>query len=750
MQGFKTKAAFRIETGAYGTPISCNTAGYQIPFISENIALANEYGNSIQLRGLAGVKDNFQMAKKYSGDLTVELTYESCLYLLAAALGMSHQDESPETTNGYLHNLDPSSDLSTRDWNGFEERNPTNTRRARGTLCFEKDTSVWEYTSCMVNSLTIEAAPDRVKATLGVVANKFDQDSATNGDSGSYSFSSNDEDVVWSDLTIYVKPVDEFTIGSSNDVLQFDDGATWSIDIPDDTYTGYELAQEVEDLMNAEATAAQDYIVHYLPNERRFEIKAKGTTSFEITTTGDANETLGFKGTAAQTSVNGMIKSAFMAQTDGFTAWADADKLGVNKITFNLQNNLAVDDQDTESDLYILEPERNDFRIITGTLEIPRYQNDEFLKAVSGFDNYEIKIQFQGSLIGGSDYNEININLPSVKFTSGTAPATGPELIKQTLNFEAQIPPHIDILNHYNQDTDLVISDSTPSSEQVRTLELYDDAIYAGCANGVILKWDPDTGDWSTSCDLGAFIVVSMEVYTPENKLFAGGNDGSISEYDGSSWSTSTDTGNDTIVDMIEYNGNLYALELETGKIFEYNGTSWSTSCDTPLTNATHLEVYDGKLFMIGDNGTNTICYEYNGTSWSTSCDFGAVTFDRHALCVHGGRLFANSDGDLYAHDGTSWASAGSLGSTYAPGFMISWKGLLVIFPENTGDVYYYSFSGDTLVKFEDNLPSAYSRPKILFGDRLFAPVSTSYLTWIEPRQEVRIEIQNQISTNPL
>ncbi len=745
-KGVTSKAAFKIENTAWGTSTDCGS-GDQIHFISESISHAIEQAQSIHKDGNIGAKNLYPIFKKYSGDLLLEAHYAGLERFIAIAMGMSHQDLSPvaTSTDAEEHFFEPSEDMSTRAFDGYEMVTPSGDVSRRGTLCLEKDVSVWELASAMCNAMNFEASPERITFSFTLAGKTITFDSGTNPNSASWTMPSNTEQITWEDMTVYLKARDKFTIAAANDTFIIDDGGgDVTLDIADGTYTGYKLAQLIAAAANADGSIDGVYIMEYDEQRRRFKLKTTDGQTFSVS--GASMQMADTVGITVDTTTAILSESNFDAVPDAFAAFASGDKIGVSKITFAQENALDIESQDSESDLYILEPERNGPRRITGTIDVPRYKNDDFLNAVSGYTTYMLWINFTGSAIDSESY-ELNIHMPAIKFTNADAPITGAELIKQTLAFEAEVPDIIDFVNFafpsYN------FRNTGAAREVLLAIEPYKDGLYVSGANGIVDVWDGDT--FSSSTDLGGTSVGTLKQF--DSNLYAGSSDGTIDEYDGTSWSSTTDLGSGSILDMEVYDGKLYAIEHSTGKIFVSSSPvasdSWSLSCDTTATDMEKLRAYNGNLYVVGSDGsTFTRVYAFDGTTWTTSTDmaFGASVM---SMAVHQGKLYVTTDDGLYSYDGTKWVAYGQMSIEVKD--MVSWKGNLLLLEAAGGeDLYYFDLGSGAPVNIYSALDlTTPTKMNVYQGNLFMAHQSAPLKMFISPK-EMLITIQNQNSVNPL
>jgi len=83
------------------------------------------------------------------------------------------------------------------------------------------------------------------------------------------------------------------------------------------------------------------------------------------------------------------------------------------------------------------EPEVNDFRTITGNLRAEFTDPTVFYDRFTADTGVELILSFVGSPIDGSHNYECTITVPQVHFTGDTPVVSGPQLVEQTVPFEA-------------------------------------------------------------------------------------------------------------------------------------------------------------------------------------------------------------------------------------------------------------------------------------------------------------------------
>lgn len=122
------------------------------------------------------------------------------------------------------------------------------------------------------------------------------------------------------------------------------------------------------------------------------------------------------------------------------TALDSSNAIGVSSFDLKLDNKLKIE-QDSASGLHIAEPARDGKRQLTGSLKLPRYENDDFLDALDAGTPLMAMLKFTGSAIGSTGYNRtLRIWLPRFTLDQAPAPTSGPGLVGMQLNFTAELP----------------------------------------------------------------------------------------------------------------------------------------------------------------------------------------------------------------------------------------------------------------------------------------------------------------------
>lgn len=220
--GFKTKTVWRKEDtqDAYGTPIECG-AGHQVPLVSENLApeIEKQLDNVIRYKSGYGASD--VLSRQVSGDMTLDAVYRGVESILVAGLGFADYTASPETVAGgvYKHTFEVADQLHTESWaagdgilagSGYLAGD---NKVRRGSVCIDKNVSIWEYISTMVNTLSITGDAKGVRLGLDLIPYNLDRASAVNTDASTWSIPNTDwESVLFQDAELWI---DDYSAGTA-------------------------------------------------------------------------------------------------------------------------------------------------------------------------------------------------------------------------------------------------------------------------------------------------------------------------------------------------------------------------------------------------------------------------------------------------------------------------------------------------------------------------------------------------------
>lgn len=125
------------------------------------------------------------------------------------------------------------------------------------------------------------------------------------------------------------------------------------------------------------------------------------------------------------------------------TPLSSSNAIGVSSFELKLQNNLAVK-QDSQSGLYIAEPRREKKRVVTGSFNIVRHEDETWFDKLDSQTNLMAMLRFIGPQIGETGhYHYFWLWLPNIKFDSDSAPVEGAGMLKPSHQFSAELPASV-------------------------------------------------------------------------------------------------------------------------------------------------------------------------------------------------------------------------------------------------------------------------------------------------------------------
>ena len=117
------------------------------------------------------------------------------------------------------------------------------------------------------------------------------------------------------------------------------------------------------------------------------------------------------------------------------STWVDSN-MGITELTVRLDNGLKADDFDAAGGQYILEPWRSAQRVVSGSFVITRYAHDLFQSWADSDIAAMLQFDFAGPSLGTNNAG-LTLGIPGCKFTSISQPVGGPDIIQQTVEFQA-------------------------------------------------------------------------------------------------------------------------------------------------------------------------------------------------------------------------------------------------------------------------------------------------------------------------
>jgi len=245
VSGYKIKAAFEVEkVQALGQAV---TVSDMLHVIAESIVPKTVLEAQLVSGGDVPEVQLVDRGTRNSGELTLEAHYDG---ITPVAAFMGHEHEVSPISKGfgaYLHYLDLDWDVVTRNKSHLDKYVPSGKLRRRGTLVVDKDVEMWEYISCFVQALSIEASPRRVGFVLTLQPTLVVNNQLVNTSSSSWTLPTASK-IKFQDMTVYLKPLNKFTLSTSK-TLTFQESGSINVNtatVAAGTYYGHELARALE------------------------------------------------------------------------------------------------------------------------------------------------------------------------------------------------------------------------------------------------------------------------------------------------------------------------------------------------------------------------------------------------------------------------------------------------------------------------------------------------------------------------
>ena len=787
--GQNAKAAIAIETAVFGSTVIACGANSLLPLKSVNINPVKRYATRPVLDGHGGqaLQDNIGITCAGTLECWGYYDNQALLLLQMMALGFSHQSNSPQNPTGsvYTHFIECDKDLDRRAWEQHEMDTPSGNAVRHFTLCIDKQISpIEEFLSCKVNGLTIkgDAADGRVVFIFDIVAHSRDLGSATNTTSASWT-GNLAQPILFNDLTVRMRPVDEYTIAAANDVLQIvEDTAAADggpddvdIDVPDETYSGPDLAMEIGKLATAGSSHSIIHRGKYYPRNHKFENKNTNNALLLEIDTSDSqlHDTIGFYDdpTAALTLVSQLGGEFDNADLD------TNDIVSISEFAIVIANNLETDHQDTVSGLYVVNPLRNNKRAVSFTAMLPRYTNTNLKMHVDNDTIMCADFRFLGASISGGEYYQHNVLIPQFKITNAPSPVTGPGIMPENISCMASLPLRDKIpgwdenaaASDSEIDRYLSTSEFTPTSAEdyVFSLKKYNGELYAGTGNtSAILHKKSSDGTWTEAFkDFTDYKLVESMVVFEEKLYCACQNDADtethIFSYDGTTYTDEETFAGVAVVDMIEFNG-LLIVALSDGDIYSSSDGSVYTQRETGNFSVMRdLCIVGNILYALGSNGVNGLIRKSaNGTTWAafhtgsdgdTNGYLWGVDLDGWLVAMR--RL--NGAFHKFDPDGTKTIIGDATNSFSYPGILFNG---LIYWSDGNNDLY--AFDGHNInsmikiVSLDTIFTTGFVYGFETYQNRLYMGTDDGagdeQIIVLRPLQEIQLEVQNGISSNPL
>jgi tail tube protein len=236
-KGFASVAAFKKAT-TWGTPVAAG-AGDGIEFASESLTPDAQFIPDEQINGkatkLAGDKGN----EFHSGDLEVDAKYQGVEVLLAMAMGTAGVPTQVLTDDAYLHVFKPAD----------------NKEGIFGTLVFNKQVGVWEYTTAKVGGFTLGCTNgERAKLTFPIIPQglNINTGAGTNNNTtvANITLPTNRDFLLFSQMKVRINDTSGGALAAADEVYVSEFECTLNNNFPTDDVTtqyGYLIDEPIQD-----------------------------------------------------------------------------------------------------------------------------------------------------------------------------------------------------------------------------------------------------------------------------------------------------------------------------------------------------------------------------------------------------------------------------------------------------------------------------------------------------------------------
>lgn len=721
---YKTKAALKLETAAYGNPIALG-ANTLIHMIVQDLI----GGTSFDFFPVFAANKPLAFNLLQSGAVEIQLYYSET-FIMALPLGVSHPSNSPVSLGGgrYRHYLEPDQlGIGDREITLWDKSTASGDFVRRVTLCFDIDFDIWEYLSCYFSRLTFNIAPGNLKALVEVHSPQVDNNSFYNYSSSSWTFPSTDPAITFDQCIISLWARDIFTLASSK-TLYLDEGSGfYNIIIASGTYLASELAREMSFNLNVLSAALNDqsYRVIWDWQNRKFIITASGP--FKIGSSGTINPLIGFE---ASTDYANVHTSKFVAKCDDTAPRTSGDYTNVVSLTIDVQNNLIPRVDSISGDMPKIISDG--IFTVSGEITFPRY-DETLVEKLSGLDPLCLKV----TATSDDTNSNLDIYLPEVILSGNAGIGNGKTEPGATLT--AYSPGFVDTDNIFKGEYH--IRNFNVNTHQVISVGSYDDILYMGTSAAKLLRID-DNG--KTITDISGAIVGNPQAFqTFRGELWIGCSNGRIYRWDGSTLTLDTSSiGAAAVVDMCVADGYLFIMKSDADVYRTDYGTTYSNVLSGSGTGH-KIIAYDGYVYALfnGDihRGLAT-------GSFSSHYDF-TNTPTYMAACIHGNVLWAFSDDQGAYSTGDSFTGVEALSQTIV--HCESFMGHIILI--GTSQLYRYNLADENEETLYTSFSKTPNKKPLVYQRRLLIPVTTTgELKYIDPPKEIMIVNTNTISSNPL
>lgn len=603
------------------------------------------------------------IGKNFTATIPVNGTYDSpaLMAIIVSTLGFEHGTLSPQSKGDgvYKHLFEHDVDLAIESYKPDEYDGTAATSKVRQfTLCVDKsDAGIWEYISSKIQSLTISGSSEEGVLILSADILSYNLKENTRSQ---YNTSSADWTrfnlctINYKDMNFRMRPVYEFTItNASNDTLRIYENATDNIDvdITAGTYSGERLALLIQDQLNEKTENSIVYEVNFNHRLRKFELKNTNNSITFTTVIASSlmSDLLGFNADpVAALKITGQLG----AQPD-YTALDSNDILDPMSFSITIPNNLRVDRNSSSGEL-IDEPTRDAKTELSGEFQLSTFKNTRFIEGHLKDTAYYLDIRFSGKGIADNECYEFNILGNEIKLIDSPDISAGDaSVIEPTYNMRLYNPEGgSDVAPGWSQEDFLIQSSLDSAIDKIYGLAAFKGKNYAltGDTDALLMEYNPAAGGgWSQSFHDATGYQKILAGATFNNLLLLAMEDDAGTAWEVFSWDgtppvslTDLNAGATSIINTVYYSnvfGKIYIGEGD-GTITDYDGTTW-TSRDTDLTDGVHgFTEANGTLYACGGKaGVGKIRKSTDGT-----------TFADHVASVGSDvRAMENRDGYIYA-----------------------------------------------------------------------------------------------------
>jgi len=624
LYGYKTRAAFRIETGELGEPIAVVT-GDQIPVKSIQFPL--EYRPDATTR--------------MGGEITMVGYHNIAVPLLVCAFGYEH-GESPKTSGGKYRHVIELQKISERPATILDQPSPSGKVITRGTLVIENG-SVIEIPSVAVDTFTIDIQPpETVDFSFGFTGFRRSFDPVVNTTFGA-SLPSSLEKMKPAELDLYVWPLFETTFSSTQTLLITESGALQTtVSIPAGTYTAMGLAVAVELALNANTNLTGTYTVTYSAKYHYYEIMS--TIDFTV----DGGSILEYLGLETGTTLKKNWRSTKYPVYTKLKTPAGGDKYPFSQLSVTISH--------TKDDtIPAFQPARDTGEpTCQANFTLPRIDPNN-----TSIINSGEPVGMKMTLTDVDTSDKVELVIPFAIVRSNTTPITGTRLVRGRFNIETMIGIdriHVGTIYNSNFTRSLDLPSTTAT-----VWGFYQGEFYVGDSSGVLYRYTNNTSTSTIGTTTNGGAIYAMTTW---NKKLYFGSGNRLYSYDSTGGMTEIGTLSvSTAIRQIFPIGNKLALFTADGSFHTYDGATitmvaQNTAATTGFFGA---RMYRGNVYWLWVQGSDSKLMKWDGTSTTTERTYTGYSYSG-AVGVSVGRLFTHvGDGaagfSAEKYDGTTWTT---------------------------------------------------------------------------------------------